>query len=133
MSTQVNLTGRFTKDPELRFSQKGTPVATFTVVTAERYKDGSEWKERNTTFSLEKGAAVIVCGRAYQEKWQAKDGTNRYSLKVTADDVAPTMRWDRVTMKKPERDKPSERQPKANDDPWSAEPASGSFADEPPF
>lgn len=146
MSTKVNLNGRLTRDPELKFSQKGTAVTTFAVVTSERYKDDrtQDWKERNTTFwevvafgdlatncaeSLAKGTAVIVQGRAYQEEWEARDGTKRRSLKVTADDVAPSMRWDKVTVNRSQREKPS--QPK--DDDWSSRPADSGFVDEPSF
>lgn len=39
MSTTVNLTGRLTADPEMRYSAKGRPVARFTVVTSRRVKN----------------------------------------------------------------------------------------------
>ena|SRR5260221_8293111 len=120
MSASVNLAGRLTDDPQLKFSAKGTAVATFTVVTARRYLDKADnsWKETETSFwnvvafgqlaenvceSLEKGTSVIVNGRAYQEKWQTKEGENRYSWKVTAEDIAPSMRWTQVSVRKTDR------------------------------
>jgi single-strand DNA-binding protein len=140
MSTPVTLRGRLTRDPEMRFSAAGKPVTTFSVVTSKRVKnDGSgEWEDRDTTFwdvvafgqlaeniaeSLVKGTAVVVTGSAYQEEWEAKDGTKRRSLKVTADDVAPSLKFASAKVAKAER-----RDAKAqsrSEDPWSN--------DEPPF
>jgi single-strand DNA-binding protein len=85
MSTTVTLTGRLTADPEMRFSAAGTPVARFTVVTSRRIRDkqSGEWSDLDTSFwdcvafgqlaenvaeSLTKGTAVIVNGRAAQER-----------------------------------------------------------------
>jgi single-strand DNA-binding protein len=39
VSTPVNLTGRLTADPELRYTANGTPVAKFSVVTSRRVRD----------------------------------------------------------------------------------------------
>jgi len=92
----------------LRYSAKGSPVARFTVVTSRRVKDQQtgEWSDADTSFwdvvafsqlaeniceSLAKGTAVLVTGRAAQEEWETKDGQKRRSIKVTADEVAPSM------------------------------------------
>ena len=124
----------------MRFSAAGKPVATFSVVTSRRFKNEGtgEWEDRDTTFwdvvafgqlaeniaeSLTKGTSVIVTGNAYQEEWEAKDGTKRRSLKVTADDVAPSMRSASVKVMKAERrDAPAHVR---TEDPWAN--------DEPPF
>lgn len=139
MSTQVNLRGRLTRDPEMRFSAKGNPVATFAVVTSKRVKDeqSGEWTDSNVTFwdcvafgqlaeniaeSLEKGTAVVVTGNAYQEEWEDKQGNKRRSLKVTVDDVAPSLRWASAKIAKAERQGAGSR------------PADGrGFDEEPPF
>lgn len=147
MSTKVTLTGRLIKDPELKFSAKGMAVATFAVVTSERFKDQSDvWGDKNVTFwncvafgqlaegcaeSLVKGTAVIVSGRAYQEEWEAKDGTKRRSLKVTADDVAPSLRWASAKVARTDRSVGQSGQSPAAD-PWASAPDGGGF-DEPPF
>ena len=110
MSTQVTLRGRLTSDPELRFSANRQAGAKFAVVTSRRFKNQqtSEWEDRDTTFwdcvafgelaenaaeSLEKGTAVVVTGNAAQEEWETKDGEKRKSMKVTAEDVAPSLRF----------------------------------------
>jgi len=153
MSTPVTLTGRITADPELRFSAKGSPVAKFTVVTSRRVRDAQsgEWSDADTSFwdcvafgqlaenlaeSLGKGTAVIVTGRAAQEEWETKDGQKRRSIKVTADEVAPSLRWATCKVSKAERSRPTAgsggRGGQAEPDPWAAEPTGG-YSDEPPF
>lgn len=47
----------------------------------------------NAVESLVKGTAVLVTGRAAQEEWETKDGQKRRSIKVTADEVAPSLRF----------------------------------------
>ena len=94
----------------LHYSASGSPVARFSIVTSRRVKDkqSGEWSDADTTFwdgvafgqlaeniaeSLTKGTAVIVTGRASQRSWEAKDGTKRRSIEVTADEVAPSLRF----------------------------------------
>jgi single-strand DNA-binding protein len=112
MSSPVTLKGRLIKDPELRFTNGGKAVAQFTVVTAKRFKNQKdEWEEQDTSFwdvtafgqlaenimeSCGKGTAVIVSGAMRQEKWQNKDGDNRTSWKVLADDVALSVKNQKV-------------------------------------
>ena len=153
MSTPVTLTGRLVADPELRFSASGSPVARFTVVTSRRIKDktSGEWSDADTSFwdcvafgqlaenvaeSLTKGTAVIVTGRAAQEEWETKDGQKRRSIKVTADEVAPSLRWASAKVARAERSRPAEDratsgQP-AEADPWAAD-GPGGYSDQPPF
>lgn len=127
MSTPVNLRGRLVRDPELRFTQQGDAMATFTVVTAKRYKDkNGEWQETGTSFwnctafkelaeniceHLEKGSQVIVSGTMQQDNYTTREGEKRTGFKVLCDDVAAS-----VKSRKIER-----------------EPVSAGFAAEPPF
>jgi single-strand DNA-binding protein len=144
MSTDVTLRGRLTRDPELRFSASGKAVTKFAVVTSRRFKNQQtgEWEDRDTTFwdcvafnelaenvanSLEKGTAVVVTGHASQEEWEAKDGTKRKSMKVTAEDVAPSLRFATVKIARATRSGPAASSaPAAEADPWATE-------DKPPF
>ncbi len=151
MSPPVNLTGRMAADPELRFSAKGQPVARFTVVTSRRVRDSQtgEWSDADTSFwdcvafgqlaeniaeSLGKGTAVLVSGRAAQEEWETKDGQKRRSIKVTADEVAPSLRFATCKVAKAARSKPAGNGGggQAEADPWASEPAGG-YSAEPPF
>jgi single-strand DNA-binding protein len=138
MSTAVTLTGRLTRDPELKFSAAGKAVTRFSVVTSRRVKDSKtdEWGDADTTFwecvafgdlaanaadSLEKGTAVIVTGHASQEEWTTKEGEKRRSLKVIAEDIAPSLRWA------------SAKVGKAAQKPAATPKDNNPFADEPPF
>jgi single-strand DNA-binding protein len=149
MSTPVNLAGRMVAEPELRFSAKGQPVVKFTVVTSRRVRDSQtgEWSDADASFrdcvafgqlaenpaeSLGKGTAVIVTGRAAQEEWETKDGQKRRSIKVTAEEVAPSLRFATCKVSKVARSKPAGNGSQAERDPWASEPAAG-YSDEPPF
>lgn len=141
MSTDVTLTGRLTRDPDLKFSQAGKAVARFSVVTSRRVKDRNtnEWSDTDTTFwdcvafgelaqnaadSLVKGTAVIVTGHASQEEWE-KDGQKRRSMKVVAEDVAPSLRWASAKVMKAGQQSAGEPKAAARDE--------NPFNDEPPF
>lgn len=150
MSTPVNLTGRLVADPELRFSANGTQVTRFTVVTSRRVRDNKsgEWSDADTSFwdcvsfgqlaeniaeSLGKGTAVLVSGRAAQEEWEAKDGQKRRSIKVTAEEVAPSLRFATCKVSKVARSKPAADSGQASSpDPWASE-GPGGYSDQPPF
>lgn len=140
MSAPVTLRGRLTRDPEMRFSSNGKPITRFAVVTSRRAKNQQtgDWEDKDTTFwecvafgqlaenvadALLKGAAVIVVGSAAQEEWEAKDGTKRRSMKVIADDIAPSLRFASAKVMKADRKGAADVREEA--DPWQG--------DQPPF
>jgi single-strand DNA-binding protein len=155
MSTQVTLRGRLTRDPELRYSAAGKPVVKFAVVTSRNFKDqDGAWQEKDTTFwdvvafgqlaegcaeSLEKGTAVIVQGNAAQEEWTTREGEKRRSMKVTADDVAASLRWASAKVAKSDRstgygNASSGGSGGGQGDPWATGGTGGSNTPEdPPF
>jgi single-strand DNA-binding protein len=114
MSAQVTVNGGLPRDPELSFSKDGKAIARFTVGTSRRAKNKSdEWESYDQSYwdvtvfgdmaeniceSLEKGSQVIVTGRMRQEKWQTKDGEDRTTWKLVADDVAVSCKWAKVTV-----------------------------------
>jgi single-strand DNA-binding protein len=139
MSTNVTLTGRLTRDPDVKFSPAGKAVARFAVVTSRRVKDrdSGEWSDADTTFwdcvafgelaqniadSLEKGTAVIVTGHASQEEWE-KDGQKRRSMKVIAEDVAASLRWASAKVMKAGQQSADTSKPAPRDEnPFDSEP-----------
>ena len=142
MSTPVTLRGRLTRDPEMRYSNAGKPVVKFAVVTSRRVKDQQtgEWSDSDVTFwdcvafgqlaencaeSLEKGTAVVVQGNAAQEEWTTKDGEKRRSMKVVADEVAPSLRFHSAKVAKVARSEGGQQQAPREENPWAN--------DEPPF
>lgn len=100
MYQQLVIVGRLGRDPESRYTPDGTPVTTFSVATDRRWTDASgQQQERTIWFRvtawrrlaetcnqyLAKGRSVLVCGELNEPKpYQAKDGTWRCSLDVTA-------------------------------------------------
>ncbi len=95
----VQLVGRLTRDPELRFTTSGQPVCRFDLAVNRRYKDkAGEWKD-DTSFvpvvvwreagqrcgeKLKKGSPVYVEGRLKSRNWETKDGQKRSGHEVDA-------------------------------------------------
>ena len=99
----VRMVGRLTRDPELRFTSKGTAVCRFDLAVNRRYKDtaSGEWKD-DTSFipvvawreagqrcgeRLKKGSAVYVEGRLKSKSWETKEGQKRFGLDVESSRV----------------------------------------------
>lgn len=100
MLNSVIIMGRLTRDPELRRTQGGTAVTSFTMAVDRDFKSQSDEKEtdfidvvawRNTgEFAakyLAKGRMAAVEGRIQVRDWQDKDGNRRKSVEVVADNV----------------------------------------------
>lgn len=95
----VTLMGRLTRDPELRHTQSGTAVASFTLaVDRPKNKDGERltdfieivaWKGTAEFVSkyFTKGQMAAVTGRLQLRNWTDKDGNKRVSAEVVADNI----------------------------------------------
>lgn len=99
---QVFIIGRLGKDPELRYTQSGSPVCSLSVATDESYtdKEGNrqervEW-HRITAFQrtaencanfLAKGSLVHISGSLQTRKWQDQQGQDRFTTEIKADRV----------------------------------------------
>lgn len=115
----VSITGNLTRDPELRFTPSGQATASFGVAVNRRWQNRQtqEWEEATSFFdvvtwgslaenaaqSLSKGSRVLVTGRLDQRSWETQDGERRSKVEITADDVAPSLRWATVAISKNER------------------------------
>lgn len=108
--TIMTIVGNLTADPELRFTNSGIPVASFTVASTPRTfdKQSGEWKDGEALFmrcsawrdlaenvaeSLTKGARVIVQGRLQQRSYTDKEGNQRTALDLQVDEVGPSLRY----------------------------------------
>ena len=93
--------GRLTRDPELRRTQSGTAVTSFTVACDRDFKDRNSG-EKATDFIdvvawrqtaefacnyFAKGRMAIVEGRLQIRDWKDKDGNNRRSAEIIADNI----------------------------------------------
>ncbi|MDO4721402.1 MAG: single-stranded DNA-binding protein [Peptostreptococcaceae bacterium] len=96
---QVILIGRLTKDPELRYAQTGTGIASFSLAVHRDFKDKDGERKADffniTAFGktaencanyLAKGNPCAVRGRLQNEQWE-KDGEKKYATKVIAEQV----------------------------------------------
>lgn len=108
MGAPVQIVGNVTADPELRFTASGVPVANFNVAVNERVKNGDKWEDGEATFwrinvwrdqaehvaeSITRGLRVVVLGQAKSRSWETPEGEKRTVFEVTADEVAPSLRW----------------------------------------
>jgi len=102
MVNKVILIGNLGADPEMRYSQTGTAIASFRVATTETWRkqdgskeDSTEW-HRIVAFGklgeicgeyLSKGSKVYIAGRLQTRKWEDRDGNTRYTTEIVARDM----------------------------------------------
>ena len=100
MLNKIILMGRLTRDPELRKTQSGTAVASFTLAVDRDYKpqDGERetdlidivaWRGTGEFVSkyFTKGRMAVVEGRLQIRDWTDREGGKRRSAEVVADNV----------------------------------------------
>ncbi|MCH8558091.1 MAG: single-stranded DNA-binding protein [Balneolia bacterium] len=93
------LIGNLGADPEVRYTQSNTAVATLSVATSERYKDGNGEMQERTEWHrvvawgklaeicqnyLKKGNKVYFEGPIQTRSWEDKDGQKRYTTEIKA-------------------------------------------------
>lgn len=117
MLNHITIMGRLTRDPELRYTQAQTSVASFTLAVDRDFanRDGGErqtdfidvvaWRGTGEFVSkyLTKGSMAVVSGRLQIRDWTDRDGNKRRSAEVVADNVyfgESKPRSDSVGMKK---------------------------------
>lgn len=94
---KLTIIGNLTRDPELRTTQSGLSVCSFTVAVNRRRSQNNEadyfritvWRELAEICQkyLAKGRKVAVCGPVAVSTYTANDGSTRATLEVTADEV----------------------------------------------
>lgn len=98
---KVQLIGNLGKDPELRYTQNGTAVATLTLATNEREKVGEQWQDRTEWHRivlwgrqaevageyLNKGSKCYIEGRLQTRKWTDNQNVERYTTEVVGHDL----------------------------------------------
>ena len=101
MLNHITVMGRMTRDPELRYTQSNTPVASFRLAVDRDFapKDGGEretdfidcvaWRSTGEFVSkhFQKGSMIIVSGRLQMRDWTDKDGNKRRTAEIVADNV----------------------------------------------
>jgi len=100
---KVILVGNLGADPETRYTASGAAITGIRIATSESWKDKQtgEQQERTEWHSitffgrlaevageyLRKGSQVYVEGKLQTDKWQDKDGNDRYTTKVIANEM----------------------------------------------
>ena len=100
MINQIFIIGRTTKEPEIRTTQSGVSVGTFTIACDRGFKNAQGEKETDfvncvawrgladmVAKYLGKGRLVAVVGRLQNRSYEAQDGTKRYITEVICSEV----------------------------------------------
>lgn len=99
----VFIMGRLVADPELRYTQKGSPVCDFRVAATRRWKnkETGEFQEETLFISvvawrhqaelvnehLKKGSAVLIEGRLRSRQWETQQGDKRSTIEIVANRI----------------------------------------------
>lgn len=94
---KVHLIGNLTKDPELRYTNSGTSVASYTIAINNRYGEKQETDYINiTTWGksgefvnkyFKKGQPIAITGRLKNKNYEDGNGVKHYSMEVITEDI----------------------------------------------
>lgn len=104
----VQILGNLARDPEVRYTQSGKAVATFTVAASNTYIDSNNETKEQTAFvncvawgklgesigNLRKGNRAFVEGRLQTRSYETADGQKRYVTEVVANFVGTSLTND---------------------------------------
>jgi single-strand DNA-binding protein len=115
----VTVCGNLTADPELRFTESGAGVASFTIASTPRVRRGDEWVDGDPVFlpaevwrdqaehlanSLSKGARVVATGVLRLDQWEDKEtGQPRQRMKLLVTELGASLRYATVEIRKAHR------------------------------
>ncbi len=96
------IVGNLGRDPEIRYTQSNTPVATFSVATTDQWTDKNGERQERTEWHrivawarlaeicekyLHKGKQVYIEGRLQTREWEDQNGQKRYTTEIVARDM----------------------------------------------
>jgi single-strand DNA-binding protein len=99
---KVTLIGHLGQEPEVKYLDNGTPVATFSIATSEQYTDKSGQKQTVTEWHnivawrhlaeivkqyVHKGDPVYIEGKLQTRNWDDQNGVKRYTTEINARDL----------------------------------------------
>ncbi len=100
---KVILVGNLGNDPDVRYTASGAAVANISIATSESWKDKNTGEQQDRTewhrvvfFNrlaeivseyLKKGSQIYVEGRLQTRKWQDKEGHDRYTTEIVANEM----------------------------------------------
>ena len=146
--TIITIIGNTTAPAELRFTQAGAAVASFTVASTPRTfnRQTGEWGDADTLFLrctawrdlaenvaetlADKGTRVIVQGRLVQRSFETREGEKRTVVELQVDEVGPSLRYATAKVTRAQRSgggfggntsSPSPQRQQPEHDPWASE------------
>lgn len=113
----VVISGNIGHTPELKATQSGSYILSFSVCVNARVKRGDAWEDKpnwvdvvlfgaraeSVAKYLSRGSHVTIAGRLDEQQWEAKDGTNRHKLRIICEDI------DFVSSKPTEQSQPQDQ------------------------
>ncbi|KKP88248.1 MAG: Single-stranded DNA-binding protein [Berkelbacteria bacterium GW2011_GWA2_35_9] len=101
---RATIIGNLTKDPEVRYTSNGQPVANFSVATNRKYKNAQGDLQEDTEFHdvvvwgklaeiisqfVKKGQKIYIEGRLKTRSWDAPDGSKKYKTEIITENFVP--------------------------------------------
>src|SRR5579875_1504143 len=131
--TVLTVVGNLTADPELRVTNGGQPVVSFTIASTPRVFDrtSGQWRDGATLFqraviygsqaehvaeSFTRGARVVAYGKLTQREYETREGDKRTVTELVVDELGASARYATLSIKKAAR---GSEQGEPGDDPWS--------------
>lgn len=144
MTQIITVHGGLTAQPELKFTNNSTPLATFTVASSDRVlnRDTGKWEdgkdklflrctawgtiaENITASALEKGQQVTVTGKLLTREWE-QDGQRRSQVELKVTDFAVSLKHATAQVARSQKPQGSPDASRgAGTDPWSSTPSNG--------
>lgn len=102
MYNSATLIGRVGKDPELKYTPAGQPVAQFSLATSEKYTDKSGNKQEKTEWHniviwgklaeianqyVKKGSLLLVTGKITTRSWDDQSGQKKYKTEIVCSEM----------------------------------------------
>ena len=103
------IVGNAVQDFDLRFTPGGAAVGDVTIAVNSREQVDGEWVDRDDPMyvkvtvwweyaehcaeTITQGMRLIAVGPLYVRKWETRDGEERLSIEMTADEIGPVLRW----------------------------------------
>lgn len=101
MLNRIDIMGRFTRDPELRYTKSNTPVASFSVAVDRDFSDKDSGEKQTDFIScvawrstaefiskyFRKGSLAVISGRLQIRNYTDKEGKPRSAAEVVADNI----------------------------------------------
>ena len=149
---KVILVGNMGQDPDVKYMPNGDAVVNITIATSESWKDKATGENKEKTEwhrvvlfrrlgeiageYLRKGSKVYIEGRLQTRKWQAQDGTDRYTTEIVANELQmldSKGSQDSSQGSAAYSQKPATSKPKQASAPSQSAPVDDSFDDDIPF